>query len=189
MNLNKPIFLNRIVDEKLLDFVTRELKIAANAARILEPHSGYEEGFADSFNFYCPPCLEVLSEIIQPVIENKLQLKLYPSYTYARLYRHGSRLNKHYDRRSSEFTVSLSLEYDDSNWPLCILDDENNINKFVLNKGEAVIYSGRQFAHWRDGPYKGKEQAQAFFQYVDINGDSADLKYDGKIAPGLPFTF
>ena len=42
---------------------------------------------------------------------------------------------------------------------------------------------------WREGPYQGDEQIQVFIQYVDKNGDSADLIYDGRPKLGLPFGY
>lgn len=186
MNIDYPIFLKQLVSDDVCRMFANEVNIVSNASRIMNPHSGYEDGFADSFNMYCPPCAEALSLLVKPKLEETLGIELLPSYSYVRLYRQGSQLNPHFDRRSSEFTVTICLSKDETMWPICV-DTPNGAKCYDLNLGDAILYQGRVYKHWRKGPYKGNSQVQAFIQYVDKNGDSADLEFDGKPALGMPW--
>lgn len=186
MNIDYPIFFKKIVSDDVCQMFSNEVKIVSNASRLMNPHSGYEDGFAESFNMYCPPCAEALSLLIKPKLEEYLGIELLPSYSYVRLYKKGSQLNPHFDRRSSEFTLTLCLSKDSVMWPICV-DTPAGAKCFNLDIGDAIMYQGRVYKHWREGAYAGDDQVQAFIQYVDKNGDSADLEFDGKPALGLPW--
>ena len=43
-------------------------------------------------------------------------LKLYPAYTYARIYKKGDELKRHKDRFSCEISTTMNLAGD--NWPI-----------------------------------------------------------------------
>jgi len=184
----KPIILHKQVSPELCKFVSQEMRILEGVIEEFNPEGKYEPGFEDSFNAYCPPCLEALSLTIRPIIEKQVGKQLLPSYTYGRIYRPGAKLDKHYDRRSSEVSVSVCLEKGNTPWFLSVETEEDKVS-VDLDVGDILIYCGRDFAHWREGPYRGDEQIQVFIQYVDKNGDSADLVYDGRPKLGLPFGY
>ena len=186
--IDYPILLKNVVPPTICKFVSTEFKLLAEATNAIDPKMGYEPGFQDSFCAYCPQCLETLSVYLQSTVEKQLDKTLYPSYSYGRLYKPGSELNKHFDRRSSEYVISVCLQKGTEDWDL-VVDTPDGPQSFLMNEGDMVLYSGRKWAHWRDGPYKGTDQIQAFIQYVDAYGDSADLKWDSKPAMCLPFEF
>ena len=52
----------------------------------------------------------------QPDMEKATGLKLYPAYTYARIYKKGDELKRHKDRFSCEISTTMNLGGDD--WPI-----------------------------------------------------------------------
>ena len=52
----------------------------------------------------------------QPEMEKVTGLKLYPAYTYARIYKKGDELKRHKDRFSCEISTTMNLGGDD--WPI-----------------------------------------------------------------------
>ena len=53
--------------------------------------------------------MENLHDFLLPRMEKATGLKLFPTYTYFRVYKNGDVLEKHKDRPSCEISVSLSL--------------------------------------------------------------------------------
>ena len=186
-----PVILCKQVSEELCKFISTEMRIMEGVIQELDPQSIRQEPeFGDSYNAYCPPCLEALSLTVKPIIEKLVDKELAPSYSYGRIYRPGARLNKHFDRRSSEFSVSICLEKGNTPWFLCADGpDSDNPICVDLSGGDMLVYSGAKISHWREGPYEGDEQIQVFIQYVDVNGENADLIYDGRPKLGLPFGY
>jgi hypothetical protein len=177
-----------LVSKEVCSFVSQEIKLMEQNMKQMYPQGGIEPDFEESFSFYGPFCLETLSLEIQDDLEKHLQTKLYPSYTYGRIYRTGAKLKHHLDRRSSEYTLSINLE-DKENvlWPMCVQLADGTVVEEKLQTGDAIVYSGRDQLHWRPNEFKGKEIIQAFIQYVDTAGDSSDLKWDGRPLMGMPF--
>jgi hypothetical protein len=134
--------------------------------------------------------METLSLYLQPLIEELVEKSLYPSYSYGRIYYPESELTRHFDRRSSEYTLSCCIHKDQEDW-LLVIEDVNTgeITEVLLEKGDVLLYQGRVHAHWRPGKFNGQKQTQIFIQYVDANGDSKDLKWDTRPMLGLPWGF
>ena len=178
----------KLVSEDVCRFVAQEIRLMESHVNLENPNLGKEQDFEESFSFYSPFCLETLSMHIQPKIEEQVGKKLYPSYTYGRIYRKGAKLTEHLDRRSSEYTLSITIEDNDKVlWPICVEHNDYSVTKAILDVGDAVVYSGRDQVHWRPGEFNGNEIIQAFIQYVDAEGSSADLKWDGRPLLGMPF--
>ena len=57
----------------------------------------------------------------QPDMEKATGLKLYPAYTYARIYKKGDILKRHKDRFSCEISTTMNLGGDD--WPIYLEPD------------------------------------------------------------------
>jgi len=177
-----------VVDKEVCRFVAQEMRLLDEMVSHVDPSMGKEPGQEESFSWYGPLCLETLSLHIQPKLEKILGRQVLPSYTYGRIYRTNGHLDKHLDRRASEYTVSVCLEKDNTHdWELCVQRRNKNVDVFTLEVGDILVYPGRDLVHWRNGRFQGKEQVQGFIQYVDANGDSTDLKWDGRPKMGLEF--
>lgn len=125
------------------------------------------------------PCFDSLLEQLQPYVEQASGKKLYPTYSYARLYAPGDVLENHRDRPSCEISVTLTLGFEGKQWPIYMGDheDKSDGSEILMEVGDAVLYKGTEKWHWRE-KFEGVWQAQVFLHYVDQNGPYAEHKYD-----------
>ena len=128
-----------------------------------------------------------LLEDLLPHFEKHCGKKLYPTYSYARLYKSGEELKVHRDRPACEISATVTLGFSGKQWAIYMGDHENksDANEILMNVGDAVLYRGMDKWHWRE-KFEGEWQAQVFLHYVDANGKHADQKYDGRESLGLP---
>jgi hypothetical protein len=133
-----------------------------------------------------------LLEQLLPHFEAASGLKLYPTYSYARLYNEqGEVLENHRDRPACEISASVTLGFEGDVWSIYMGDDEDktiNVSKIDMKVGDAVMYRGCDKWHWREPYVEGKWQAQVFLHYVDQNGPHAEWKYDKRKSLGLSKT-
>lgn len=113
--------------------------------------------------------------------------KLYPTYSYARLYAPNDELVIHTDRESCEISATITLGFEGDVWSIYMGDaDKQNASKIDMEIGDAVLYHGMTKHHWREKYTEGKWQAQVFLHYVDANGKYADWKFDKREKLNLP---
>jgi hypothetical protein len=143
----------------------------------------------NTFARYAPLMFEALMVKLNPLVAKEWGSKLVPVYSYARIYYKHSQLKKHFDRPSSEVSVSVAISKEpEYNWPIYIKNEDGVEHEINLDVGDIVIYSGRRHEHWRN-PYEGNKIVQAFLQYVEADGPYSHLKWDTKPALGLPAEF
>ena len=130
--------------------------------------------------YYSDAMTETLMLTKQKRMEQELGINLYPTYTYWRMYTFGSELNKHTDRQSCEVSVTLHLGSDGTPWPICFNDQ-----CYELKPGEAAIYKGIEWPHYRKEPYKGDFYSQVFMHYVHADGLYQSYKFDQRPMVGL----
>jgi hypothetical protein len=147
------------------------------------PYSFGDEQSPNSFSAYSLPCFESLSLILNEKMNEITNLKLFPTYTYARIYYEGAILKPHTDRPSCEYSTTICIDSTDL-WEFYIKgkDDETKILK--LNPGDMCVYSGCELEHWRE-PYKGDQQIQCFLHYVNSNGPYKDYKFNKRPMMGI----
>jgi hypothetical protein len=122
---------------------------------------------------------DALMQELLPRLEAMLGIELYPTYSYARVYKHGDALYPHRDRGACEISLSLNLgQTPDDPWPL-LVGEEGKGFAAILRPGDALIYRGVEMTHWRE-PFAGERMAQVFMHYVDRNGPHAGEKFDGR---------
>lgn len=133
----------------------------------------------DTYSQYADPVMETLLKLLLPLMEKNTGLKLYPTYSYARIYKKGDDLKKHRDRPSCEISTTLNLGGDP--WSIYL---EPKI-KVDLNPGDMLIYRGCDLAHWRN-PFKGKSCCQVFLHYNEKNGPFKNTNvFDGRPMIGI----
>ena len=134
---------------------------------------------------YGDTAFDVLMAMSTPEISRIVGKKLIPQYTYARIYKKGSILEKHSDRPECEYSVTLSLggEFKE-NWPIWIKDYDDNKHAVGLDQGDILVYHGTELEHWRD-KFEGEKQYQVFMHYVDADGKFNDRIFDGRSNLGL----
>lgn len=121
------------------------------------------------------PSLELLCEKTKQV-SDLIGETVLPTYTYSRIYKDNSTLEKHTDRGACEISLTVHL-YGDKPWPIWVETPEGNPRCVVLNSGDALLYLGCVAPHWRD-EYVGKEYAQFFLHYVRSRGVLSKLHFD-----------
>jgi len=140
--------------------------------------------------------METLMDLSTPVVEQNVGKKLYPTYSFLRVYDKGSDLKIHIDRESCEYTVALCLGSspkdkpyeiflgeEDDNSDYKYFDSDGNYkrvkidHKFKMIENNAVIFQGMDKLHWREECYHD-HYITVFLHYVDQEGPFKDYRYD-----------
>ena len=157
---------------------------------IIGHYEGQDEQIPHTYSQYSNIAMETLMLKCQPEMEKVTGLKLYPAYTYARIYKKGDELKRHKDRFSCEISTTMNLGGDD--WPI-YLEPSGEVGKkgikVDLKPGDMLVYSGCELEHWRN-KFKGEECIQAFLHYNNRKTPGAkDNMFDKRPHLGLPSWF
>ena len=161
-----------------------------------------DEQIPNTYSHYADIAMETLMLKCQPQMEKVTGLKLYPAYTYARIYKKGDILKRHKDRFSCEISTTMNLGGDD--WPIYLepdpkkggvkpgqgyVSDNTKGVRVDLKPGDMLVYSGCELEHWRE-KFKGKECVQVFLHYNNRKTPGAkDNMFDKRPHLGLPSWF
>ena len=187
-------FLNK---RKVAEFLSDKINLA-----VFQDYFGTfdDKQVPNTYSHYADIVMETLLEQVKPIMEKHTDLKLTPTYSYARIYKNGDILERHKDRASCEVSTTMNLGGD--NWSI-YLDptnpeklDENVKYKPIGNKGikvdlkpgDMLIYSGCELEHWRE-EFKGKDCGQVFLHYNIESETSKENIYDKRPFLGLPSRF
>ena len=153
-----------------------------------DPSLGGDPQAPKSHCVYGDPAFDMVMAMSTEDIGNIVGKKLIPQYTYARIYKNGSVLEKHTDRPECQYSVTLCLggiyEFETDKWPIWIKDRADKSHEVLLEEGDMLVYSGCELEHWRD-KFEGERQYQLFMHYVDADGEFKDRVYDGRRNLGL----
>ena len=157
---------------------------------IIGHYEGQDEQIPHTYSQYSNIAMETLMLKCQPEMEKVTGLKLYPAYTYARIYKKGDELKRHKDRFSCEISTTMNLAGDD--WPIYLEPSGETGKKGIkvdLKPGDMLVYSGCELEHWRN-KFRGKECIQAFLHYNNRKTPGAkDNMFDKRPHLGLPSWF
>ena len=144
----------------------------------------------NTFSFYSDIAMETLMLKCQPIMEKTTSLKLYPAYTYGRVYKKGDILKRHKDRFSCEISTTMNLGGD--KWPIYLEPSGKEGKKGVevnLEPGDMLVYRGCELEHWRE-KFKGKQSVQVFLHYNNVKTKhSRENMFDKRKHLGLPNWF
>ena len=168
----------------------REAGYISPFENIIGHYEGSDEQIPNTYSQYSNIAMENLMLKCQPKMEEVTDLKLYPAYTYARIYKKGDVLKRHKDRFSCEISTTMNLGGDP--WPI-YLEPSGEIDKkgikVDLKPGDMLVYSGCELEHWRN-KFKGKECIQVFLHYNNCKTLGArDNMFDKRPHLGLPSWF
>jgi hypothetical protein len=206
------IVIKQAIDKKIADFVYKYFLLKREAAKILIEHrfiSPFETSWGtwkdnqvpNTYSHYGDLAMETLLQEVKPIMEKETNLKLIPTYSYARIYKEGDVLHKHKDRFSCEISTTLNLGGD--KWPIFINPDHKegvvspagyipSKSKGIevnLNPGDMLVYKGNILEHWRNA-FKGDNCGQVFLHYNNAATKGSDKnKFDGRLILGLPSDF
>ena len=149
-----------------------------------------------TYSCYADPAMETLLDKSTLKMREITGLKLIPTYSYHRLYKHGDDLKKHRDRKSCDISTTICLGYDISNlskeeqqdyaWPIWVASETLQPHKAPLKPGDMLVYRGERLDHWRL-PFDGVNNGQVFLHYN--KAEDTDNLYDGRPELGLPSGF
>ena len=194
----KYIVIKNAISKELSDFIYNYFLMKRRVANILFKEkyiSPYETFFGtwndpqviNTYSHYGDIVMETLLLKLNDLMNKKTKLTLYPTYSYARLYKNGDILKKHMDRFSCEISTTMNLGGE--LWPIYLKDTKNQVKKIILKPGDMLIYRGTELEHWRE-PFEGKDCAQVFLHYNNKNTAGSDLNvYDSRATLGLPTWF
>lgn len=159
--------LSQFLYSSLLDAAKKGL-LAKGDSQVPDTHFGY-----------AAPITESLLDLLTPYIQEMSGLKLFPTYSYFRVYKKGDVLPAHFDRPACEISASLTLGFDaDGPWPLWV-ESCQQARQVHLPVGSAIVYKGCEIRHWRD-VFTGNHQVQVFLHYVNQTGPFRHLRFDGR---------
>jgi len=157
---------------------------------IIGHYENQNQQIPETYSQYANIAMETLMLKCQPKMEKVTGLKLYPAYTYARIYKKGDELKRHKDRFSCEISTTMNLGGD--NWPIYLEPSGKKGmkgTKIDLKQGDMLVYSGCELEHWRE-EFKGKECVQVFLHYNNSKTPGAKNNlFDKRIHLGLPSWF
>ena len=210
---NKYCVIKEAVPKDIATFVYNYFLLKRQVARTLfderyisnfteEWGTWADQQVPNTYSHYADIAMETLLMRTLPVMEKKTGLKLYPTYSYARIYKPGDILHRHKDRFSCEISTTLNLGGDP--WPIH-LEPKKNVGipdgkkittisqakgiKVDLKPGDMLVYSGCELEHWRE-KFKGKECVQVFLHYNNRKTPGAkDNMFDKRPHLGLPSWF
>lgn len=141
-------------------------------------------GDPSQYMSYSDPLAEVVLSSVTEQVEQAVNLKLYPTYSYSRIYMKGDDLSPHVDRPSCEVSVTVNIATVGKPWPIWMKAPGQEPIKVELMPGDAVIYKGCEVVHWRDKMIDSEVNVQFMLHYVDQNGPNADFKWDKRLGLG-----
>ena len=200
---NKYTVIRQAISKDLASFIAnyfsmqKQVYDTCRAARYFSPFEtilGYYEAeneqIPNTYSQYSNMAMETLLLKCQPDMEKATGLKLYPAYTYARIYKKGDELKRHKDRFSCEISTTMNIAGDD--WPIYLEPSGETGKKGIkvdLKQGDMLVYSGCELEHWRE-KFKGKECIQVFLHYNNRKTrGSRDNMFDKRPHLGLPSWF
>jgi len=177
---NGYCIVKNVISDELRDFVTQYALFDE-----MQDFSPDSEQVPGAHSKYANPAMETMLLHLHDIMEENTGLKLYPTYSFYRVYRPGDDLKIHKDRPSCEVSATLcfNYNYDDTKytWPIFM-----NGHKAELKPGDMVIYRGCDLDHWRETFNYSEDvwHVQGFFHYVDVNGPYSDFKFDKRTTIG-----
>ena len=193
---------NYFMMQKQVYDTCRNARYISPFENIIGHYENDNEQIPNTYSQYANMAMETLMLKCQPEMEKVTGLKLYPAYTYARIYKKGDELKRHKDRFSCEISTTMNLGGDD--WPIYLepdsakggvkdgmgyVSDNTKGIKVDLKPGDMLVYSGCELEHWRN-KFKGKECIQAFLHYNNRKTPGAkDNMFDKRPHLGLPSWF
>lgn len=177
---NKYLFVKGLLQDPLLITAHRYALMQTQVGKTImdDPQA------PNTPSFYGDALMESLLDLLCPSVEQMSGLRLYPTYSYFRVYKKGDVLEAHRDRPSCEISMTVTLGFEATDrWPICF-SHEGKATQAELDPGDAIIYRGCELNHWRE-QFTGEYQAQVFLHYVDQNGPHAEWKYDKRPMLGM----
>jgi len=194
----EPIFIKEFLPKQILNLAYSYSVIKYSNQKTFKIDNQTKSLISEHGDFL----METLMDMSTPVVEQNVGKKLWPTYSFFRIYDKGSDLKIHTDRESCEYTVALCLGADPVDEPYEIFvgeEDKNSDYKYFNKKGKltrckiehkfpmvpnnAVIFKGMKKIHWRE-ICNHDHFITVFLHYVDKDGSYKEYKFDKRPALG-----
>lgn len=163
------------------DFINknRAIDLSNEFKKYVEDHriNGDSQVVKSSAKYDYISFLELLCEKT-PEVSSIVGETVLPTYSYARVYRNGSTLEPHVDRKACEISITVNLDADKI-WSIWILTPTKEKRCVQLNPGDAMLYLGCAAPHWRE-EFDGQWCSQVFLHYVRSRGPYNNVYFDKK---------
>ena len=174
-----------VVAPAVLDFIAAEYQMMLANKRLVYNDGQVEKGYAG----YALMPSETLMQLLLPFAQQASGYKLFPTYSYGRVYVTGAELARHKDRPSCEISMSVMISQSGGKpWPLFFETKSGEKRGIVMAPGDLVMYRGMELWHWRE-PYEGDNQLQLFLHYVRQDGPHAEHRFDKRAMLGAPTVY
>lgn len=174
-----------VVAASVRDFIDAEYQMMLANKRLRYNDGQVEHGYAA----YGLAPSETLMQILLPFAQDNSGYRLFPTYSYSRIYVKGAELTRHIDRPSCEISMSVMIgQTGDVPWPLFFETKSGEARGIALRPGDLVMYRGMELAHWRE-PFQGESQLQLFLHYVRQDGPHAEHRFDKRPMLGAPSAY
>tara|TARA_R100001510_G_C7599854_1_gene166803 strand:+ start:380 stop:919 length:540 start_codon:yes stop_codon:yes gene_type:complete len=155
----KYIYIKNFFDKKELLILKEYCK-----QKILEENFVSDTQSPICPSFYKDSLMNTFLFLKKERAEKEAGLKLFQTYSFWRYYIYGSILKTHTDRPECEISITAPIYNCGVKWPI------HMNNKWInIKVGDALMYLGHDVPHGRK-PFKGLDNPQVFFHYVDRNG-------------------
>ena len=162
-----------------------------------------DQQIPNTYSHYGDTAMETLLEVLKARMEKETGYKLNPSYAYARIYKKGDVLHRHFDRDSCEISATMHIGDDGTKWPI-YLDPTGKKGQAGISvnmkPGDMLMYHGCECEHWREA-FTGEDYCQVFLHWNQdskkkiVTGKENEAKggkhtkFDGRPFIGLPAWF
>ena len=175
------VLVKNFLDPDSVKTISRYLEYALK--RYPENNQGGARGDASAISWYADPLIETVLQNSNEEMEKITGMKLFPSYSFTRVYQKGEELKPHVDRPACEISVTCHIATVGKQWPIWMQAPGEQPSEYVLEPGDACVYKGCEIKHWRQPATETDINVQMMLHYVDQNGPCAGYKYDQR--PGL----
>lgn len=188
-----PIFIDKFLPDDILNLVYSYCIMKYSKKKVFEQFDWQSKSLISEIE---EPLMDTLLDMSTSVIEHNVGKKLWPTYSFFRIYDRESDLFAHLDRNACEYTVALCLGNEPKDKPYEIFigekDDTSDYkyynrerelirlrieNKFSMLANNALIFKGIDKLHWREFCTHDHFMT-VFLHYVDQEGPYAEWKFD-----------
>ena len=206
----KYIVIKKAISFELANFGYNYLLLKRDAVKCMQDAnyiSKFTPGFGkwndgqvpNTYACYSDMFMETLMMKVLPVMQERTEMTLIPTYSYTRIYKKGDILKRHKDRPSCEISTTLYLGGDpwtiflDPTGQKTVINEYKQIHKpnapkgipVDLEVGDMLVYRGCELEHWRE-PFEGEHGAQVFLHYNNIDGPfGTQNKFDKRPMLGI----
>ena len=155
-----------VVSRKLLDSTVADFDLHELTMNTTRPGPKGDSQVSNSFSVNSPAYAQYLNQSLESLIEDKINIRLTNTGSYARIYYKNAVLKKHKDRAIYRISATVCIKKE-TDWPIWIETLTGETTPVELEEGDLMVYEGSKLFHWRDA-YQGNRHHQVFLHYSTV---------------------